>query len=118
MLSHSRYRRAARMDGVALALLLALITAIGVIAAPVARAEPSTRALEYAALFGDVVCDVLDDHATISGLIGIGEAITDDGLSYHEAGEVLAISVTEICPRHYLLLKRFVRLYGGEGMVA
>ena len=37
--TRSRYRRASRMDAIALALLLALLAAIGVIAAPAAKSE-------------------------------------------------------------------------------
>jgi hypothetical protein len=51
-------------------------------------------------------------YPTFSGIIGIGEAISTDGLSMHQAGQVIAVSAMEICPRHLGLLQRFTDQYG------
>lgn len=93
------------------ALALAAVTT-----APTASAdEPSTTVVAYAATFGGIVCDVLDDYyPTPSGVIGIAQAIQDDGLSAYEAGQVIGLSVAEICPRHTGLMLRFANAYGGR----
>lgn len=113
MFRSSRYRRASRMDAIALGLLLVLLTALGITVTPVAQAQPSNVAYAYAATYGQIICDVLDDgHATISGMLGIGQGIMEDGLTAHQAGEAIAISITEICPRHTGLLLLFIDTYG------
>lgn len=92
------------------ALALAAVTT-----APTASAdEPSTTVVAYAATFGGIVCDVLDDYPTPSGVLGIAQAIQDDGLSAYEAGQVIGLSVAEICPRHMRELQRFIDIYGGS----
>lgn len=92
------------------ALALAAVTT-----APTASAdEPSTTVVAYAATFGGIVCDVLDDYPTPSGVLGIAQAIQDDGLSSYEAGQVIGLSVAEICPRHTALMLRFANAYGGS----
>ena len=111
MMSYSRYRRAGRMDATALALLLTLLAALGVLAAPNAKADNDPVVYAYAAQYGGIVCQVLDDHTSVSGMLGIGEAIMEDGLTAYQAGQVLAVSVTEICPRHTGLLMRFVNTF-------
>ena len=93
----------------------ALALAAAVTLAPTAAAdEPSTAVVAYAATFGGVVCDVLDDYPTPAGVIGIAQAIQDDGLSAYEAGQVIGLSVAEICPRHTGLMLRFANAYGGS----
>ena len=96
-------------------LAAALALAAAVTLAPTAAAdEPSTAVVAYAATFGGIVCDVLDDYPTTSGIIGIAQAIQSDGLSSYEAGQVIGLSVSEICPRHTALILRFANAYGGR----
>lgn len=93
----------------------ALALAVATILAPTAAAdEPSTTVVAYTATFGGIVCDVLDDYPTPAGVIGIAQAIQDDGLSAYEAGQVIGLSVAEICPRHLRLMQRFIDIYGGS----
>jgi len=94
----------------------AALALAAVITAPTASAdEPSTTVVAYAATFGGIVCDVLDDYPTTpSGVLGIAQAIQDDGLSAYEAGQVIGLSVAEICPRHMRELQRFIDIYGGS----
>jgi len=84
----------------------------------VAHADPSSVSVAYAAIYGEVLCKVLDDHASFGGLIGISQAITEQGLTDYQAGEALALSIDEICPRHSGLLDRFIAYYGPSGVAA
>lgn len=118
MFTRSRYRRAGRFDATALGLLLALLAALGITVAPAARAQPDPVVIAYAAHFGGIVCQVLDEHDTTAGMLGIGQAIMEDGLSAYQAGQVLALSVTEICPRHTGLLREFVARYSQAKAIA
>ena len=69
----------------------------------------SADALAYAAEYGPAVCMTLDDYPTFGGIIGIGRAIVDQtGMSYHDAGQAIGYSVSELCPRHMGLLARFI----------
>jgi hypothetical protein len=123
MFSASRARRAKRMDALAVALLMLLMAALGCIAllwmAPQASAAPdgldvSDEVLDYASDRGQIVCRVLDEYPSVSGLIGVMQGISEDGFSYFEAGQVTALSVYSFCPRHSDLLEQFVAIYGEE----
>ena len=49
---------------------------------------------------------MLDDHATVAGVYGIGQGIVEEsGLSHYQAGQVIGLSVAEICPRHTGLMR-------------
>jgi len=86
------------------------ITAATIAAVP-AKADTGDAVYAYTATFGSIVCQTLDTYPTFSGIIGIGEAIAADGLTMHQAGQVLVMSATEICPRHLGLLRRFADNY-------
>ena len=119
MLSRSRYRRAGRFDATALGLLLALLAALGISVAPSARADVDPVVVAYTAAYGGIVCQVLDQgHDTTAGMLGIGQAIIEDGLSPYQAGQVLALSVTEICPRYTPLLRQFIARYSQARAIA
>lgn len=81
------------------------------VAAP-AKADIDPDAVKYAARYGAAVCATLDDYPTTAGILGIGEAIVEDGLTSTEAGEVIGLSITDICPRYTGLLRAFIRQYG------
>ena len=111
--NRSRFRRAKFMDAIAVTLLMALMAMLGVVVFAASAKADDSRAYAYAATYGGVVCEVLDDgHDSVAGLVGIGRAIMEDGLTAYEAGQVLAISVTEICPWHTDVLDRFIGVYG------
>ena len=121
LFSTSRHRRAKLMDGLAVALLMALMAAFGVIvmllAAPSAKAdiEPTPAVLDYADRYGEqAICVVLDEHHSVSGLLGVLLAIEKDGFTPYQAGQIVGISVTEFCPRNAPLIQRFVQVYGGQ----
>jgi hypothetical protein len=111
MIGVSRYRKARIYDGLAVALLLTLMACLGVILfAASAKADPDSDAVAYAAEYGGTVCSVLDDgHNTIAGLTGIMQAIQKHGnLTAYQSGEVVGLSVAEICPQYTPLLRQFV----------
>ena len=78
------------------------------------RAGDGRTVTAYAATFGSAVCETLDSYASFGGIYGIADAITEDGLTYYQAGQVIAVSVTEICPRHTALVKSFAASSAGS----
>lgn len=117
LFTRSRYRRAKLMDAIAVALLMAFMAALGVIVfASTAKADNSqdAEAYAYAAHYGSAVCAVLDDYTSVSGVLGVMDGITQDGLTPYQAGQVVGISVTELCPQHSWLLDLFIDRYGSS----
>jgi len=120
--ARSRERRARIMDGLAVALLMALMAALGcavlLASAPHAKADTDSMVYAYAATYGTAVCETLDDYPSFDGIIGIASAIAEDGLTMRQAGAVIALSANEICPRHISLVKAFASIYGGQKAIA
>lgn len=115
--------KAKLLDALGVTLLMIVMAALGcavlILSSPKAKADVDDAAFAYAATFGGAVCNVLDKYPTFDGVIGIAKAIVDDGLSSFQAGEVIQVSVTEICPRHQGLMNRFVAVYApGSGRAA
>lgn len=81
------------------------LTAGGILLAGKADADTDRVVYAYTAQFGSAVCMTLTDFPTIKGAIGIAEAIVEDGLTVHQAGQVLYLSVTEMCPEHTPILR-------------
>jgi hypothetical protein len=86
------------------------ITAATIAAVP-AKADTDNAVYAYTATFGAIVCQTLDTYPTFNGITGIGKAIAADGLTMHQAGQVVLMSATEICPRHLGLLRRYTDTY-------
>lgn len=118
MFGQSRERRARRMDALAVALLMIVMAAFGVIvmllSTPQAKADDWTVVYAYAATYGGAVCETLDSYPSFGGIYGIADSIADDGLTYHQAGQVIAMSVMEICPRHTALVTSFAASVAGS----
>lgn len=120
----SRERRARRMDALAVALLMAVAAAFGVIlmllAAPTAKADNvSDDVLDYVSLYGEgAVCPVISEHYSVNGLLGVMIAIRDDGFSDYETGQIVGLSVSEYCPENYPLLEMFMARYGDKDSLA
>ena len=84
------------------------LTAGVVLLATPAKAEPIGDAVvAYAAVFGDALCAALDYRPTTDTISHIGEVIVGDGLSWEQAGQVVWLSVSEICPRHTALMNSY-----------
>ena len=117
LFSVSRERKARRLDALAVALLMILMAAFGcvvVMLSPSAKADPDSMVYAYAAVFGEAVCSTLDSYPSYGGIYGIADSIAEDGLTYHQAGQVIAISVAEICPQHLALVKSFAASAAGS----
>jgi hypothetical protein len=98
-----------RSDRGPVALLLAtsfLLGAAVYFSAP-ARADGVVTDTErdYVELFGySAVCPTLDEHHSISGVVGIAAAITEDGFATDDAVDIINASVAQYCPRNWPLL--------------
>jgi len=117
LFSQSRYRKARIMDGLAVALMLATMAALGcavfLLSVPTAKAEPiDPTSVAYAATNADAVCNVLREFPTESGVMGLVYAIEDDGLTAGQAGAAIGLSVAEACPRFEPLLDASIARYG------
>ena len=107
--------RTAVIKGFSLGLLTgSFFTAGAVLLAGPAKADPDNASIAYASVYGAIVCQVLDEYPSESGIFGVGQAIVEDGLTYEQAGYVVALSVGEICPRHTALISQFARDYGSQ----
>jgi hypothetical protein len=89
----------------------AFLTA-GIVAATPAKADSTT--LAYTAVMGEIVCSTLTEFPAFSGITGIGQAIAEDGLTLDQAGEVMWMSVANLCPEHTSLLMRYAARYGTD----
>jgi hypothetical protein len=116
LMSQGRERRARIMDGLAVALLMALMGALGcavlLMAAPKAKADADPVAVAYAAHFADAVCWTLTNHDTNSGVLGVLAAIKEDGLTTSQAAYAVTLSVMDVCPQQQYVLDRFIDRYG------
>ncbi|SRX93594.1 hypothetical protein MSP7336_01833 [Mycobacterium shimoidei] len=82
---------------------------IGAALAGSAKADPAE---DFATAYAADVCIVLDDHPTIPGLTGVLQAVQETGgLTARQAGQAVALSVINVCPRHIPLLRRYVAMY-------
>ena len=116
MFSMSRERKARIYDGLAVTLLLLFCAVLGMIllilSSPAAKADTDPESVAYAAHYGGAVCTVLAEYPTTSGLQGILNSVQGDGLSAYQAGEAVALSVYESCPRFTYILNLYVARVG------
>lgn len=116
--SRSRHRKARAMDAFAVACLMLVLAALGcavlILATPKAKADPDPT-YAYAAVMGGIACDVLDEHPSIAGVLGVAQGIEEDaGFTAEQAGRVIGYAVADICPRHMPLIRRFVAVYAPQ----
>lgn len=71
------------------------------------KADADRVVVAYAAQYAGAVCNTLDEYPTIDGVYGIGVSIMEDGLTAYQAGQVIGLSVLEVCPRHIALMQNF-----------
>jgi hypothetical protein len=95
----------------------AVLTAgVSAFAAPAkAEPDPSNEVLEYTVKAEGAVCRTLTKYPTIYGVRGILDSIEDQGFTPYDAGEIVALSVTDACPQFVPVLEKFVAVYGGGG---
>ena len=105
-----------RSDRGPVALLMAASAFLGAavyFSAPANADDNDSVVYAYAATFGGIVCSTLDQYPTFDGILGIGQAMIEDGLTGYQAGQVIATSAIEICPRHIALVRSFADSYAG-----
>lgn len=103
----SRFRRAAIYDGLAVTLLMALMACLGVVLfAASAKADGylDDDELVFSELHGQSICDVITEYYGLSGVLGVHQAIMDEGFTADSAVDVLNFSVHEFCPDNWRLL--------------
>lgn len=88
---------------------LLFAAAAALIAAPAVSAQPGDAVIAYTAVFGGSLCAALDAHPTFDMITSIGQVIVDDGLTWEQAGEVVYLATTEICPRHRNLINEYAQ---------
>lgn len=89
-----------------------------IVGAVEAKAEPDSVVYAYASTFGGAVCSTLDDFPSFDGIVGVAAAIVNDGLTDYQAGQVIGLSIAEICPRHTRLMVNFVKQFGSTESIA
>lgn len=88
-----------------------LMTAtITMFAAP-AKADVTEREIT---LYAGPVCATVQDFPSTDGLLGIGYALMDKGYTAHDAGQIIAGAIINICPQYIPILRAFVNLYGDQ----
>ena len=103
----SRFRRAAVYDGLAVTLLMALMTCLGVVLfAASAKADGVIDDDEqvYADAYGGAICQVLDEHYSLAGVVGIYDVIVEQGYAPDSAVDIINVAVHEHCPDNWRLL--------------
>ena len=69
----------------------------------------------YVELYGDAaVCTTIDAFHSASGVLGIAEAITEDGFSASDAIDIINASVSTYCPRNWPLIVAIGKVARGE----
>lgn len=77
-------------------------------AAP-AKATPDA---DVAAVY-NAICDTLDAYPTFGGVLGVGEALIQEGLTARQAGHAIFKAAVNSCPWQLGLLRNFATTYGG-----
>lgn len=97
------------------ATVFAALAAAVVFAAP-ARGDDYLDASEedYADRWWLAICHTLDAHHSVSGVMGVGSGIVNDGFSNDSAADIINYAVAEYCPRNWPLLVAVGRAYRGE----
>ncbi len=60
---------------------------------------------DYVSLYNDAICQTIDEHHTIPGVMGVLAAVVEHGpFADHDAIDVINASVWLYCPRNWPLL--------------
>lgn len=78
-----------------------------------AGAAHATPVDTYTITAGPIVCEVLDEYPSLSGVTRVVQGvINDSGFTTFDAGTVVAESVVIYCPKFIPLLQRYAAVYG------
>lgn len=103
-----------RGDRSAVALLMAASALLGAatyFASP-ARADGTIDADEqaYVEMYGETaICPTIAEYPSVGGVMGIAEAITEDGYSPDSSVDIINASVSAYCDEYWPLLKAIGR---------
>lgn len=102
-----------RQDRGPVALLMGCSAMLGaaVYFASPARADGmlSTDEQVYVEMYGGAVCSTLDEYPSYGGVLGVAEAITEDGFALDDAVDIVNSSVSTYCDEHWPLLQAIGR---------
>jgi len=93
---------------------LGALIAGAVLGTGVARADSLD---DYIVTNAPVVCSLLDDYPSVSGVEGLVIALHDEGFTGEEAGEIIGRSVVGWCPRHMTEVQAFIAKWAGAKQV-
>jgi hypothetical protein len=91
-----------------------LITAAAIAGTAVAKADPVT---DYVVINAPIVCALLSQTSTEAGVEGVILALHEKGLTFEQAGEVVARSVVGWCPSEMPEARAFVAKWTTAGRV-
>ena len=70
----------------------------------------------FVELNGKIVCRVIDQYHSMAGVMGVAEAITEQGFAQDSAVDIINASVQAYCPRNWSLLVAIGKAARGEAM--
>lgn len=111
LFTKSRERRARRMDGLAVLLLIAVMALLGAalfFSAPQARADGfiDSAEMDYSTRWADSICAAIDLDPSEETVMRIAMIIMDEGYEPDSAADIVNYSVGEWCPRNGPLLDK------------
>lgn len=108
--------RSAIVKAYALGIITGSFLTAGLVFAVPAKADGvlSDSEAVFVELHGTIVCRVIDQYHSLSGVMGVAEAIRQQGFSTGDAVDVINASVQEFCPRNWSLLVAIGRAARGE----
>lgn len=94
----------------------AFLTAGLVYAAAPAKADGqlSNDEIDYVLTYEDAICSVIDKYHSTDGVMGVAEAIGNDGFTADSAVDIINAAVQDSCPRNWPLLQAIGRAARGE----
>lgn len=97
------------MKGFAAGIVAGALLSLAVGHAKAQPGEPGDAVVAYTSVFGGILCDAMDADPVFATVDAIGSMIVQDGLSWRQAGQVVVLTVTEICPRHLSLITAYAQ---------
>lgn len=92
------------------------LTAGLIYAAAPAKADGqlSNDEIDYVLTYEDVICSVIDKYHSTGGVLGVAEAIRNDGFAADSAVDIINAAVEDACPRNWPLLVAIGKAARGE----
>lgn len=84
-------------------LIWGLLAGLAIASPAIGKADPSA--------VSDAVCGALALDPSFTNVIRVVETLKADGLTQHQAGDVVADSVGSVCPQFIPLLENFIDTY-------